>query len=58
MARRKLGKEKIRNIQKSHGTYTVSIPIDLMRELGWQERQRVVIERSTKGKLTISDYKD
>lgn len=58
MTRRKLGKEKIRNIQKSHGTYTVSIPIDLMRELGWSERQRVTVEPYGSGKLLISDYKD
>lgn len=56
MARRKLGKEHIRNIQKSHGTYLVSIPIEVMRELGWHERQRVSVELSGK-KLTVSDYK-
>lgn len=56
MGRRKIGDEKIRSIKKSNGSYTVSIPIDLMRELGWHERQRVVITRSGKGKLTISDY--
>lgn len=56
MGRRKIGDEKIRSIQKSNGSYMVSIPIDLMRELGWRERQRVVITRSGKGKLTISDY--
>jgi antitoxin component of MazEF toxin-antitoxin module len=56
MARRKLGKEHIRNIQKSHGTYLVSIPIEVMRELGWHERQRVSVELAGK-KLTISDYK-
>lgn len=58
MGRRKIGKEKIRSIQKSNGSYMVSIPIDLVRELGWQERQRVVVELSGKTKLTISDYKD
>lgn len=55
MGRRKIGQEKIRNIQKSHGTYTVSIPIALIRELGWQERQRVVITKSG-SKLIITDY--
>jgi antitoxin component of MazEF toxin-antitoxin module len=58
MARRKLGTEHIRNIQKSHGTYLVSIPIEVMRQLGWHERQRVVVELSGKTKLTISDYKN
>jgi bifunctional DNA-binding transcriptional regulator/antitoxin component of YhaV-PrlF toxin-antitoxin module len=57
MGRRKIGQEKIRNIQKSNGSYLVSIPIELMRELGWVERQRVVITRSGRGKLIIEDYK-
>ncbi len=39
--------------------YTVSIPIELMRELGWQERQRVVVTKAGRGsKLQIADYKD
>lgn len=58
MGRRKIGKEQIRSIQKSNGSYVVSLPIELVRELGWQERQRVAITRSSSGKLTISDYKD
>lgn len=57
MGRRKVGQEKIRSIQKSGGLYTVSIPIELMRELGWRERQRVTVTKSGK-KLTIIDYKD
>jgi bifunctional DNA-binding transcriptional regulator/antitoxin component of YhaV-PrlF toxin-antitoxin module len=57
MGRRKIGDEKIRNIQKSNGSYLVSIPIELMRQLGWRERQRVVITRSGRGKLVIEDFK-
>lgn len=57
MGRRKIGDEKVRSIQKSNGSYLVSIPIDLMRQLGWQHRQKVTITRSGKGKLIISDYK-
>lgn len=56
MGRRKIGQEQIRSIQKTHGTYTVSLPVELVRELGWQERQRVVITKSGT-KLTITDYK-
>lgn len=58
MGRRKVGDEKIRSIQKSNGSYLVSIPIELMRTLGWRERQRVVITRSGQGKLVISDFVD
>jgi hypothetical protein len=56
MGRRKIGHEKIRSIQKSNGSYIVSLPIDIVRELGWQEHQRIVIERYGAGKLLISDY--
>ncbi len=56
MGRRKIGEEKIRNIQKCNGSYIVSIPIDLMRELGWRERQRVVVTKSGSGKLIIKDF--
>ena len=56
MGRRKVGQENIRSIQKSHGTYTISIPVEVMRELGWQERQRVVVTKSGK-KLIIDDFK-
>ena len=57
MSRQKVGHEKIRSIQKTRGTYTVSLPIELVRDLGWQHKQRIVIERSGRTKLIISDYK-
>jgi hypothetical protein len=57
MGRRKIGNERVRSIQKSNGSYLVSLPIDLVRELGWQHKQRVTITRSGSGKLTITDYK-
>lgn len=56
MGRRKVGSERVRSIQKTNGGYTISIPIELMREFGWQERQRVVVKQSGRGKLSISDY--
>jgi len=55
MGRRKAGQESIRSIQKSHGTYTISVPVEVMRELGWQEHQRVVVSKSGT-KLVIVDY--
>lgn len=57
MGRRKIGNERVRSIQKSNGSYLVSLPIDLVRELGWQHKQRVTIELSGRTKLIISDYK-
>jgi hypothetical protein len=55
MARRKIGKENMRNIQRSSGSYHVSIPIGLMRTLRWRERQKVVVCKRGKG-LVIRDW--
>ena len=33
------------NIQQSKGTYLVSIPIRVIRELGWKQRQKVIVRR-------------
>ena len=43
MGRRKVGKENIRNIQKSQSTYYISIPRILIKKLRWRERQKVVV---------------
>jgi len=56
MARRKLEKRHIRKIQRSHGTYTVSIPISDMRALKWREHQKVTVRRFGKG-LRVQDWK-
>jgi len=57
MARRKIEKENIRNIQKSSGSYLVRIPIGIMRSLGWKERQKVLVELYGKNKIIITDWK-
>lgn len=57
MSRRKITKENIRKIQQSsRGSYYLSIPIKFIRNLGWKERQKVVVKRSGK-KLIVSDWK-
>jgi len=57
MARRRLEKRNIRKLTKLGGkSIAVTIPIDMIRELKWQERQKVVVEK--KGKtITIRDWK-
>jgi len=55
MTRRKRFNENIRNIQKSRSTYYVNIPIELMREFGWRERQRVTVTKYGDG-ILIKDY--
>lgn len=55
--RRKISKEGIRNIQRSRKSYHISIPVEIMREFGWQERQKVVVKKYGKSKIIISDWK-
>lgn len=57
MARRALEKNNTRNIQKSKGTYYVTIPIEIIRKFGWQERQKVVVKEVGKEKIVITDWK-
>jgi len=56
MANRDLKNKSVRNIQRSHGTYYVSIPIELVKKLGWRERQKVVVKKSGKDKVIIKDW--
>jgi antitoxin component of MazEF toxin-antitoxin module len=56
MGRRKTHEENIRKITRSGSSYALTIPISVMRELGWQEKQRVVVEKSGEGFL-VRDYK-
>lgn len=56
MGMRALSDQRTRTITKnSTGTYSVSIPIDELRKLGWQKGQKVVIKRRGK-KLIIEDW--
>ena len=55
MARQQEGKEEIRKIQKSKGMYFVSLPIELIRKLGWQTRQKLVVQKFGKG-FRVKDW--
>lgn len=58
MGRRSIEEHNIRNLQKTAGgkSYIITLPINLVKELKWQERQRLVVERHEDG-LIIKDYK-
>ena len=57
MGVRRAGEQSVRNItQNRTGTYQVSLPIGLVRELKWQQGQKVTIKRSG-DKLVIQDWK-
>ena len=56
MGVRKLDKRHIRNLQKSRGSYTVTLPVDIVRRLGWKERQKVEVREYGKSKVLIKDW--
>jgi len=57
MGRRKTHEENIRKITKSGSSYALTIPISQMRELGWKEKQKVIVEKRGSS-LTIKDWKE
>lgn len=54
--RRKLKDKSIRKIQRSGDSYAVTIPIEIINELKWKEKQRVVVKKRGAG-VTITDWK-
>jgi hypothetical protein len=57
MTRQKIGSENIRKISSVGGaSFSITIPIEYMRELKWREKQKVVVKKRGK-KLTIEDWK-
>jgi hypothetical protein len=59
MSRRKVEEWNTRKLSKSRNgvTVTVSLPIDLVRELKWRDGQKVVITKHGEG-LKISDWEE
>lgn len=55
MARKKLEERYIRKLSKvgNNKTYIVSLPVDAIRKLDWQKKQKVVIETDYKRKRFI-----
>lgn len=59
MPRRKLKEKNIRKltrIGREGSSLGLTIPKELVTELGWRERQKVVVKKSGK-KLIIEDWK-
>ena len=53
----KTKKENIRKLTKVSGhSISITLPIEMVRDLGWKERQRVVVKR-VKGGLLVRDYR-
>jgi antitoxin component of MazEF toxin-antitoxin module len=57
MSRRKNTESNVRKLTKvGPKSLSVVLPIDYLRELGWKERQKVVVKKRGQ-KLTIEDWK-
>jgi len=58
MARRKTEDNSIRKLTRVGGkSIGLTLPIELVRELGWQEKQKVVVKR-VRGGVMIKDWKE
>jgi bifunctional DNA-binding transcriptional regulator/antitoxin component of YhaV-PrlF toxin-antitoxin module len=56
MARRSMEEHNVRKLTKvGTGSYAVTIPIELVRELGWKEKQKLVVKRSGL-KIIVEDW--
>ena len=57
MARRKLVNKNVRKITRMGGSSVgITLPVELVRELKWREKQKVVVKKRGK-KLVIEDWK-
>lgn len=57
MPRRKIEDRNIRKIYKHDESYAVSLPIEIIRELGWKDNQKVTAKKYGEG-ILIMDWKD
>lgn len=57
MARRKIEDQGIRKLTKiGRASVGLTLPIELVRELGWREKQKVVVKK-IKGGVEIRDWR-
>lgn len=59
MARRKIQNRNIRSLTKISGGYSygITLPIEVIREFGWRERQKLKIKVYKKSKrIIIEDW--
>lgn len=49
-------KKFVRKVIKNNRSYGVNLPMEIMEELGWRKKQKVVIKQYGKG-FVIRDWK-
>ena len=57
---KKIENRPIRKLTKVGGgkTYSITIPVEIVREFGWKEKQKLVVKKHGKGKIIIEDWKE
>jgi len=59
MTRRKILEKNIRKLKRTgkgnSGSFSVTIPMEMVKELGWREKQKVVFKKRGEG-ILISDW--
>jgi hypothetical protein len=56
MARRKLEERNTRKLsKKSNGSYSVTLPVEAVRDLEWKKGQKLVVRKSG-SKIIIEDW--
>lgn len=53
--RRKLKDRNIRNLSKRGASYSVTLPLEFIKELKWREKQKVVMKKEGK-RIIIEDW--
>ncbi len=55
MARRNSYDKNTRKLTKLGDSYALTLPIDIIRELGWREKQKITVVKRGKG-ILITDW--
>ena len=56
MADKKYSDRNIRKITRNGTSHSVSIPVEFLKQLGWKERQKVVVKK-IRGGIQIKDWR-
>ncbi|MBI3305766.1 hypothetical protein HYZ82_01375 [Candidatus Nomurabacteria bacterium] len=56
MPNKSFKERNIRKITKNGTSHSVSIPVEFLKQLGWKERQKVVVKK-IRGGVQIKDWK-
>jgi bifunctional DNA-binding transcriptional regulator/antitoxin component of YhaV-PrlF toxin-antitoxin module len=53
---KKYNEKNIRKVTRNGTSHSVSIPVEILKTLGWRERQKVVVKK-IRGGIQIKDWK-